>query len=162
LQSVYELLTELKTAQEDLYSLASRKRDAVLKNNTDDLAGIVQLEYAQLSRMNHLEKKRLALLREGWGEKGPGMTVAMLAEEAGDPMAARLRQVRQELLALMTRLKELNRENRTFVETQLEYTEMMLNLLGSPADPLNNFYGTDGRSSDSDFKAGSSVFDAEV
>lgn len=162
LESIYLLLTEQKTVQEELLTLAHRKKDAVVKNNMDALTEIVQLEYAQLSRINNIEKKRNALLLEGWGEKGRTLTVGMLAQEAGDGLKDRFLNIQAELIKLLTKLKESNNENKALVQLQLEYTEMMINFLGASADPLNNFYGTDGKSSDADVTTGSSLFDTEI
>lgn len=162
LESVYRLLLEQKSVQEQLLRLAFSKKDCVVKNNTEALNQIVQEEYAQLSRMNNIEKKRGALLAEAWGDEARSLTIGSLAKEAGGDLENRLLTVQKELSELISTLQECNQDNKALLQIQLEYTEMMVNFLGGSADPLNNFYGTDGRSADAGITKGSSVFDTEI
>lgn len=162
LESVYNLLVEQKQVQEKLFSLAQRKRDAVVKNNTDELGEIVRLEYNQLGLMNSIEKKRILLLHKVFGNEGPLMTIGQLSALAEGELSEKYLEIQKELVEAIEKLREINDSNKSLVEIQLEYTEMMLNFLGGSADPLNNFYGTDGKSSDAEITKGSSVFDTEI
>jgi flagellar biosynthesis/type III secretory pathway chaperone len=50
-----------------------------------------------------------------------------------------------ELVALIEQHSNINMENRELIKAHLEYSEAMLELMVDSEDPLNNFYGGDGR-----------------
>jgi len=59
---------------------------------------------------------------------------------------------------LINRHKAINAENRQLIEMHLEYSETFLNLMVDSEDPLNNFYGEDGKT-DQDRRRATGFFD---
>lgn len=165
IQTVYDLLLEQKSVQEQLLEFAAEKRQVIIDNNTDRLNEIVASEYKLLSKMNNIEKRRASAIAEASVKTGvpeESMTVSELARHAGDEMSDKLEGIRDELSGLIKRLRDSNELNRDLIKAQLEYTDIMLNLYGGGNDPINNFYGTDGRASSADIGKGAGLFDTEI
>jgi flagellar biosynthesis/type III secretory pathway chaperone len=73
------------------------------------------------------------------------MTVSAIAERAEPDERKAIRQLQVELTDLISRHTDLNNENRELIKTHLEYSEAMLDVMVGSEDPLNNFYGGDGK-----------------
>lgn len=165
IDGVYELLLEQKAVQETLLDLARKKRDAVVKNDTDELSLIVADEYVALSNMKKIEKQRTKLSNEAAalaGKSPEDMTVTELVELAEESQKAKLEAVRSELMDIIGKLKSQNDENRSLVEMQLEFNSILMSAVGGSEDPLNNFYGDDGQSLDVEISRGTSILDTEI
>lgn len=165
IESVCQLLTQQQQVQESLLELAREKQRVVIENDTERLTEIISGEYRLLSRMNNIEKRRVLIMAEACAETGKAaqeITVSDLIELADAEQKLRLGQIQRSLSGALKRLKEQNDTNRTLLEAQLEYTDAMLSFIGGAGDPINNFYGTDGKSSEADVIRGSGLFDTEI
>jgi flagellar biosynthesis/type III secretory pathway chaperone len=134
-------------AHEALIALSGQKRGAIIKGDTERIADIVSRELRELAGMNNAERARLALLPALSAELGvaEGATLGTMAEAAEPGESRELRRLQKDLLGAAARLRDLNAANRRLIESQLEYTEVMLNLLMSPSEPVTAMYGEDGR-----------------
>lgn len=159
-----DIMRETESDQEELLQLALQKRPAILGNKTEELNEIVSREYRLLSQMKNTEKRRAAVVSETAVEAGvpvEELTLFALAERLPETVAAELGAVRDSILKVADLLKTENAINGSLLETQLSYTGMMLDLFGSTEDPINNFYGSDGKSSGPEVKR-NNIFDANV
>ena len=165
IDDVYALLLEQKLVQETLYGLALRKRDSVVKNDTDALTLIVNEEYLALSQVNQIEKQRVKAISgiaETVGKPAKDITITDLLEHANERQKPLLASLQRELLEVLTKLKAQNDENGMLVDAQLEYIGVMLSVIAGPEDPLNNFYGENGQALDVEISRGRSILDTEV
>lgn len=165
IEAIYELLLEQKEVQSALLALACQKRDAIVKNDTELVTEIVKKEYLLLSKMNKIELKRAPLMDAACRQLGKPVSEVSFSDLiscAGGGSRPKLETLQAELLDILTRLKAQNAENKGLIEMQLEYTETMLNVFGWSEDPINNFYGTDGRSSSAEVSSGSTLFEVEI
>lgn len=164
MEALYTLLLEQTRVQRELLELSREKRAAVIKNDIPWLTKTVDEEYRLLSEMKRIEKKCSALMSvfgENRGKPADKLTIRDLIDEARGEMKARLVALHEELGGILASLRRQNNENRELLKTQLEYTETMLSIIGGSDDPLNNFYGMDGRASSAEV-GGRSVFDTEI
>ena len=60
-------------------------------------------------------------------------------------MKERLTMLQKELDGLLKAQEDINRINRTLLETHLEFTNAMLSVIVGSEDPLNNYYNEDGK-----------------
>ena len=166
MDAVYDVITAQAAAQNALLGLAKEKRAAVLGNDTEKLMGVVEQEYQILSQMDKIGKLwavEMEAACDALGMSDETMTLRdLIAYTEDGAQKERLQRLHADMADTLDALKKQNMENRQLVEAQLMYTEMMLNILGGSVDPLNNFYGTDGRSSDAEITRGSSLFDTEI
>jgi len=149
LKELCGLLDEQKGIIERLLGLSQEKQRIIINGESALLEDIVRKELRVLSELNATEKKRPALNRAISAElKLPeaGQTLSSIAERAEPGEAEAIRGRQAELAELIDRHSNLNKQNQELIKAHLEYSEMMLNLIVGPDDPLNNLYGGDGKS----------------
>ena len=159
-----EALNKQKEIYQDLLDLSYEKQKVIIGNDTQRLNEIVQEEIKFLSFINKAEGNRLesvAACAADYGLESKEMTLSHLIELAENAQKEELRRLKQELGSLFTRQGELNKVNQKLLETHLEYTETMINVLLSSEDPLNNFYSEDG-SAEKGKKQKSGLFDQQA
>jgi len=148
LEELFDLLTAQKDILENLLELAYKERQAIIKSENDKLEDVVRLELRELSKLGSIEKRRAALhqdISKEFGLTGKDVTVSEIVKRALPDEREVLRNLQSELTELIGRHAEINKENRELIETHREYSDAMLNLLVESEDPLNNFYGGDGK-----------------
>jgi len=149
LQPILDLMDMQIKEHGELLELSYEKGQVIIKNDTERLNEIVQQELRHLSAINKIEKKRIGVLAEISKEIGMAaedVTVGVLAEHAGGETRDKLEYAQKELLGILRTQSELNEANRKLIETQLEFSDAMLNLLVGDGETTDNFYGADGKS----------------
>lgn len=157
-------LEQQKTIYKELLSLAYAKQKFIVDNDTIKLNQTVQQEIKCLSLINKAEGTRLdavAGFAAASGLESKDMTLSHLIGLAEGQEKEAFGVLKKELTALLFELDELNKANHKLLETQLEYTETMLNVLLSDDDPLNNFYSGDGNS-EKEKKQKAGFFDQQI
>ena len=161
LEDLKKLLLEQKTVLEELLGLSLEERQIIVNGEATKLEDVVRREFKGLSKLGALEKKRLMLHKDlavEFSIPEEEVTVSTIAQRAEQEEREILSSVRDELLTLAQKHSEVNNENRELIKSHLEYSEMMLDLMVEPNDPLNNFYGGDGRTA-TDGKKSTGFFD---
>ena len=148
ISELYALLLEQKQLLENMLELASEERCIIIDGKQEQLEDIVRLELRELSKLAAVEKKRTALHKEISSEFGlpeNELTVSAIAKLAEPDEREAIVRLQIELTTLIERHTELNKENRALIKAHIEYSETMLELMVGAEDPLNNFYGDDGK-----------------
>jgi len=148
LEELYSLLLEQKQMLEVLLDLSREERRIIISGEASKLEDIVVKEMRELRKLNSIEKKRLALhpaIASELGLSENDLTVSDIAERAEPDERVTLKNMQVELTSLLKQHKDLNLENRELVEAHFEYSEAVLDLIVDFEDPLNNFYGEDGK-----------------
>ena len=148
IKNLYTLLLEQKDTLEALLELSTEERRIIISGEGGLLEDIVRKEMKELSKLNAIEKKRTALhpqLAEEFGLSSGEITVSAIAARAAADERDAIKKLQTQLMTLLTRHKELNAENRQLIETHFEYTQAVMEIMVDPEDPLNNFYGIDGK-----------------
>jgi len=148
LEDLLDLLTTQKGLLENLLDLAFQERQAIVKGEHEKLEEVVRSELRELSKLGSIEKKRTALhqtISKEFGLATKEITVSEIIRRALPEEREPLKKIQIELTELIGRHAGVNKENRELIETHREYSEAMLNLLVESEDPLNNFYGGDGK-----------------
>lgn len=164
-QKMYDLLFELKKNLQKLLELSYEKRRAAHSNETDRLNEIVNQEMRYLSEMNSLEKKRQKLqesIAANINVPEKDITVSFLIEKTEGTMKERFVKIHREMNGLLKAQMEINAINNELLETQLEYTNTMLNVIIGTEDPLNSYYSQDGKASAKEVLKNSSIFDKQI
>ena len=142
------LLIEQKAILERMMELSVEERRVILSGETSLLEDVVRQELRELSKLNAKEKKRAALHKDISVELGlpeTDVTVSAIAERVEPDERAAIKKLQTELTALLKQHTDLNTENRELIKAHIEYTEAMLDIMVDSEDPLNNFYGGDGK-----------------
>jgi len=131
-----------------MLELAGEKRRIIINSETEKLEGIVRLELRELSKLGAIEKKRAGLhktIAEELNIQNGEVTVSAIAQRAQPDERDILTKLQTELITLIGQHADINTENRELIKAHLEYSEAMLELMMESEDPLNNFYGGDGK-----------------
>ena len=142
------LLGEQKAVLENMYRLSQEERRIIVSGDVERLEGIVREELRELSKLGALEKKRMALhntIAAEFNLAEKDLNVSSIAERALQDERNAIKKLQTELTELISRHTEINAENRELINAHIEYSDIMLNLLLDSEDPLNNFYGGDGK-----------------
>ena len=142
------LLKEQKSILENLLSLSEEERNVIVGNEPDKLEAIVRRELKELSKLGAIEKRRMALHKTislEFGLQENNLNVSSIAAKAGPGERVAIKALQHDLTDLITRHAEINAENRELINAHIEYSDIMLNLMVDSEDPLNNFYGGDGK-----------------
>jgi len=142
------LLKEQKSVLEAMLETSWEERRVIMNGESSRLEEIVRRGFGELKKLNAIEKKRAALhpvIAMEYGLPESGVTISAVAERATPSERETLMKLQVELTSLLRRHSDLNKENRELIEAHFEYTEAMLNLMVDSEDPLNNFYGGDGK-----------------
>jgi flagellar biosynthesis/type III secretory pathway chaperone len=151
-QSLVELcalLSEQKALLTDLYELSVEERQLIIKGDAENLDKIVRQKHRGISKLNAIEKERMAMLPNISAElglpSGGGTTVSLVAKNAGADERKAISELQKELVALVDKHVEITNTNKELIKSHLEYADAMLHLVVDSEDPLNNFYGGDGK-----------------
>jgi len=142
------LLGEQKDVLSDLLGLSRKERRIIISGETEKLENVVRLEFRELSKLGAIEKKRSALHKAIAAEFNlldSDVTVSAIARRAQPDEREAIVKLQTELTGLIGQHTEINMENRELIKAHLEYSEAILELMIGAEDPLNNFYGGDGR-----------------
>ena len=148
LRDLCDLLGEQKCVLEDMLRLSEEERVVIMSGEAEKLEGIVRLELKALSKLGAIEKKRIALHSAISAElqlSDGDMNVSAIAQRAQPDERVEIRKLQNELIDLISKHTAINNENRELIAAHMEYSEMMMELMVDSEDPLNNFYGDDGK-----------------
>lgn len=138
INQLIDILTQQTTRCEELLGLAKEKKDAIIKNEIEELTKITNLENMVISQNNRLERQRNSLagdIAEVLGKRGQQMDVSALLEAiAGQAEEAELRETGERLRNVLRELKEANDLNNVLIQSSLEYVEYSLNLIRTGAE----------------------------
>ena len=164
LEDLCAMLLEQKGVLERMLELSSEERRVIISGEAELLEDIVRRELRELSKLGAVEKKRLALHKDIGIELGlpeKDITVSAITGRVGKDERETLTKLQKELTDLIDRHSELNLENRELIKAHMEYSESMLDLMVDSEDPLNNFYGGDGKAKE-DRKKSTGFFDGHA
>ena len=148
LSELCDLLNEQKSVLETMLDLGRQERNIIVSGKAELLEDIVRREFRELSKLGAIEKKRLKLHADISAQLGlpeKNITVSAIAERADPDERDALVKLQTELRALVDEHSEVNKENRELINAHMEYSEMVMNMMVDSEDPLNNFYGGDGK-----------------
>ena len=150
------LLQEQKEVLLNMLELAKEERQIIIKGESDKLEDVIRLELKELNKLGAVERKRLALHKSIAIELGlpeDEITVSNIADKAEPDEREAIRKLQTELVPIIEEHAAVNKENRELIESHIEYSQTMLELVTESEDPLNNMYGGDGRATPDKKKA---------
>jgi len=128
--------------------LSREKRRIIVECETEKLEQVVRLEMRELSKLGGIEKKRAALnkaLAVQLDLPENDITVSAIASRLQPDECDAITDLQKVLTTLIEQHAQLNAENRELIKAHLEYSEAMLEVMTDSEDPLNSFYGGDGK-----------------
>jgi flagellar biosynthesis/type III secretory pathway chaperone len=133
LTALYEILDNLTNLHRALYTLAIQKKDVLIKNEVDQLVAITQQEQKLIKAVAAAEDARLEAVRVIYAEKGIALGESSLAEliklTTGAEDKSRLTHYRNELIRIVSELREANELNQQLLEQSLSFVNRTLDLI---------------------------------
>ncbi|MGZ0051789.1 flagellar protein FlgN [Brevibacillus gelatini] len=130
---LYDLLDNLIQLHKALYTLASQKKDVLVKGKVDELVSITRQEQKLIKGVTAAEAARQSLVQELTEKKGFALQEGTLAELIKLTTSAeektRLASYRNELVRIVTELREANELNQQLLEQSLSFVNMTLDLI---------------------------------
>ena len=164
LNDLCSLLNEQKSVLESMLLLSQEERRVIISGQAELLEDIVRKEFKELSKINAIEKRRLALhelISKEFGLPLHEISVTSIAERAEPDERVVLKKLQTELSSLLQQHSDINKENRELIEAHFEYSEALMDILVDSEDPLNNFYGDDGKAA-AERKKTTGFFDSQA
>ncbi|MGG4439865.1 flagellar protein FlgN [Brevibacillus fortis] len=130
---LYDLLDNLIQLHKALYTLASHKKEVLLKGIVDELVAITRQEQKLIKGVTEAEAARQQVVKELTAQKGFALQEGTLAEliklttSAEEKM--RLISCRNELSRIVTELRDANDLNQQLLEQSLSFVNMTLDLI---------------------------------
>ena len=148
LEELNSLLIEQKALLEGMLELSQEERRIIVSGEAHQLEDIVRQEMRLLSKLNAIEKKRAAMnpaISAEFGLPDNDITISAIIERAEPEERETIRAMQTQLNSLLKQHTDLNKENRELIKAHIEYTDAMIDIMVDSEDPLNNFYGGDGK-----------------
>jgi flagellar biosynthesis/type III secretory pathway chaperone len=140
-----ELLFLEKAVHEELLVLALKKKDVLIANDVSSLEDIVAQERILLKKVRELERKRGISAGEIAKaldiEKGE-VTFDEIEKHAGDKYKKQAKQVRGELILVLSKLSDCNRINTELIRTHLDYTYFSLDMMTKSSVSADTYDGS--------------------
>ena len=149
LVELYDLLNEQKVILNDLLDLSREEQRILVNGESDLLEAVVRRELKELSKLGAVERNRTVLnktLATEFGLPEDGVNITEISTKVEPAEKETLLKIQKELIALIDEHSQMNSQNRDHIKSHMEYSSAMLDMLAEPDDPLNNFYGGDGKS----------------
>ena len=142
------LLSEQKSILDNMLTLSQEERRIIISGEAELLEDIVRREFKELSKLNAIEKKRVELhgkIAAEFGLPERELNVSSIVECAEPDERETIKKLQTELTALLKLHTDMNTENRDLIKAHFEFTDAIIDLMVGSEDPLNNFYGDDGK-----------------
>ncbi|MGC5324888.1 flagellar protein FlgN [Brevibacillus sp. SYSU BS000544] len=132
IDSLYDVLDNLLNLNRALYTLAVQKKDVLIKGDMDALVQMTQQEQKLIKAITTTEASRIQVINEIFAEKGLplaehtllGLTKALTNVD----QKSRLTKYREELIRIVSELREANELNQQLLEQSLSFVNHSLDL----------------------------------
>ena len=149
-QSLDKLAISLREQSEALgaiLELSREVRSIVVEKDVRLLGTAVRKELNAIKKMNAIADNTRAAFEAVTVElnlKENCKTIGEIISHLEPDERMIIQTLRDELTINLEELAELNIDNQEYIETRLEYSEYLVDLIVAEEDPLNNFYGDEG------------------
>ncbi len=128
-EKLYEILEEEYQVYQELQKLGNKKQEALIENELEELAEIVEAETELMDNVDNLEEARLQLLEAFAGKIGESadeLSFSQLLPELPASRQDEFSELRENLLELIEELNALNESNRQLLMEALKFNEFSM------------------------------------
>lgn len=133
MNQLYELLDNLLNLHRALYTLATQKKDVLIKGDIEGLTFITQQEQKLIKGVNASEAARIQVVQDILTEKGLSLAEPTLYELTKSLTSieekSRLKSYREELIRIVSELRQANELNQQLLEQSLSFVNHSLDIL---------------------------------
>ena len=149
-QSIEKLINALREQNGYLGEILKHSHEVraiIVDMNVDQLGIAVSKERAAIRKMRTAEKNLIDLLPVLAAELGfsaNNITLNGIIDSLRPDERSAVLPLRDELIDAIYEISELNSENLEYINTRLDHSQYVVDMLVAEEDPLNNFYRNDG------------------
>lgn len=133
LSQLYDLLDNLLNLHRALYTLAAQKKDVLIKGDIETLTLITQQEQKLIKAVNASEAARMQAVQEILANLGLSITSPTLFDLTKSLTSvedkSRLKSYREELIRIVSELRQANELNQQLLEQSLSFVNHSLDVL---------------------------------
>jgi flagellar biosynthesis/type III secretory pathway chaperone len=133
MDGLYEVLENLLNLHKSLLALAADKKQALLAGEIDSLVEITHREQKLIKAVSLAEQNRIGIVQELLKEKGlpgsEGTLAGLLKTLTSAEEKKRLKIIREQLLGIVSELREANELNQQLLGQSLSFVNANLELL---------------------------------
>lgn len=125
-----------------LCDLACAKKEALINNNVEELAQLVEKDTEKIELVQQLEEKRNNILANFSQELGLEKEVKLnnLLKEIPKPYQNKLKNIRKKLLKVIEEFQQINEENRVLLEEAIELNSFSFKMMANIVEPDSQTY----------------------
>lgn len=145
--TLISILTEHRNVQKKLYSLGLDKKNVLIKNDVQRIGEMSSAESAFIQQLMKVEKQRVKETQRLFeehenAERGVGLEA--LLNSASERERTELLCLRDEIIHLAEEQKKINTENKRLLQTHIEFTESMINVVTQTNEAVSHIYSGNG------------------
>lgn len=164
IENLIQILDEELECYTNELNIANQKTDIIVKDDFDALQIITKAEQQIAGRIVRLEKQRQQVINDiglVLNRDKEELTIAKLASLLENSLKEqkKLYELKENIINVVTELKNKNEENRKLIEHSLEYIDFTINALQSARTMQDNNY--EGKGQTIDRKQSTHYFDAK-
>jgi len=128
-EKLYKILSEEYRVYQELQQLGNKKQEALIENELEDLAEIVEAETDLMDNVDNLEAARLQLIESiatDLDQSAEELSFNQLLPELPEAKKDAFSELRGELLELIEDLNALNESNRQLLMEALKFNEFSM------------------------------------
>ena len=142
IEELYNILSEEYKLYQKLNNTASEKNEAIVENDVDDLAKVVEKEDELLAEIEEYEEKRTKIitkLAEKYNLK-EDFKYSNLINNFPEEWQDKFSELRSKLLEVIDEIHEKNEENTMLLDEAIKLNNFSLNMLSKAVSPENGTY----------------------
>ncbi|UFJ43374.1 flagellar protein FlgN [Brevibacillus humidisoli] len=130
---LYEVLDQLLDLHKALYTLADQKKEVLIKGDVESLMNITKQEGKLLRAVEQAEASRIEMVKRIYEAKGlpliNGTLQDLIKSTTSADEKSRLQHYREELIRIVSELRQANELNQQLLEQSLSFINANLELL---------------------------------
>lgn len=142
IEELYNILNKEHELYEKLNKTASKKNEAIVENEIDDLADVVENEDELLKKIEGLEEKRTKIIVDlaKKYDLEDDFQYSNLINNFPEKWQDQFSEIREKLLEVIDEIHEKNEENNMLLDEAIKLNNFSLNMLSKAVSPENGTY----------------------
>ncbi|MBI3814362.1 MAG: flagellar protein FlgN [Nitrospinae bacterium] len=138
LDSLSEILKEIVENYSLLLDIFQRERRFIIENSLHKLHDCIKQKETMVLKIKMLEDSRLSItdkLSDLFHVKSGDMTLSYLSDSTSEPYSSVFKNYRSKLLSLVQSIRDVNRENKNFIEMSMDTIRESFKFLNDATNP---------------------------
>lgn len=138
LDNLSEVLEEIVEGYSALVDLLQRERRFIIENSLNELHDCIKQKETMILKLKMLEDSRISLtvrLAGFFEAETKDITLSYISDSTVEPYSSIFKNYRSKLLSLTQTIRDVNRENKNFIEVSMDTLKESFKFLNDMANP---------------------------